>query len=110
MSTEQFLLAMIYGAVMFYWGWKSREQAAIKLLEGFMSKLDDGSEEHDDERIVLTIEKEGNTFYLFEEHSERFVAQGESLADMQELIEKHYIGSGKNVVIRQKDAEDSGLL
>lgn len=100
---------MSVGVVCYYWGWKAREQAAIKLLEDLLADdLEDFDPE--DDKVVLKIEKHGDTFYLFEEKSERFVAQGESLADMEELIQKQYIGSGKDVVIRQKDAEDSGLL
>ena len=72
-------------------GWKAREEHARQLTEKFIDQLQQSSEE-DDSVIQINIEKHNNVFYVYDRHTNEFMAQGSSKDEVETNLRKRYPG------------------
>jgi hypothetical protein len=80
-------IVWIGGAV---FGWKAREEHARKVTEQFIDHLQQSQE--DDDTIQITIEKHNNVFYVYDRHTNEFMAQGSSKNEVETNLKKRYPG------------------
>jgi hypothetical protein len=80
-------IVWIGGAV---FGWKAREEHARKITEQFIDHLQQSQE--DDDTIQITIEKHNNVFYVYDRHTNEFMAQGSSKNEVETNLKKRYPG------------------
>jgi hypothetical protein len=71
-------------------GWKAREEHARQITEKFINHLQQSQE--DDDTIQITIEKHNNVFYVYDRHTNEFMAQGSSKNEVETNLKKRYPG------------------
>lgn len=104
------LIMIVVGA--FWMGWNSREKHAEKQV----NKLFDRAEEElqklekqaDKNTIVVKIEKHGDIFYLFNEETDEFIAQGKSMDEIREFVQRKYLGK-KTIMVPREYLDEAGL-
>ena len=80
-------IVWIGGAV---FGWKAREEHARKITEQFIDQMQESVQ--DDDTIQITIEKHNNVFYVYDRHTNEFMAQGSSKDEVETNLRKRYPG------------------
>ena len=108
-----FLTITIIVAVAYWLGWQGREHAAKKEVDKMFKKLEEqaAQEQPDvaDNTIVVRVEKHGDNFYLYDETTDEFVAQGKNMEEIREVVYAKYRGK-KNIAVRKDSAQGVGLL
>lgn len=100
----EFIIAIVIGIA---WGWWAREHAARKHVEKMFSEHLEQPETDNESVLFVKVEKHGDSYYLFTEDTEEFVAQGKTLDEIREIVGKRYHGK-KSIAIRK--GNDMGLL
>jgi membrane-anchored protein YejM (alkaline phosphatase superfamily) len=98
--------------VVAYWlGWQGREEAAKRKVDKMFKEIDEQNSQSDvaENTIVVRVEKHGDDFYLFDETTDEFVAQGKNIEEIREVVYAKYRGK-KNIAVRKDSAEGVGLL
>ena len=57
--------------------------------------------------ITVSIEKHGDIFYLFEKETNNFIAQGQTMAEIKEVMQKRF--PKKTFVATEDHVKESGL-
>jgi L-lysine 2,3-aminomutase len=71
-------------------GWKAREEHARQVTEKFIDQMQQSDE--DDDTIQITIEKHNDVFYVYDRHTNEFMAQGSSKQEVETNLKKRYPG------------------
>jgi L-lysine 2,3-aminomutase len=71
-------------------GWKAREEHARQVTEKFIDRMQQSEE--DDDTIQITIEKHNDVFYVYDRHTNEFMAQGSSKYEVETNLKKRYPG------------------
>lgn len=76
-----FLLGILVGLIVSFFYWQSVILKAINdgIDEAFAAELEP-------KKLVVTVEQEGDQFFLYQTDNNRFLMQGTSLADFQKRL------------------------
>jgi hypothetical protein len=87
----------------------------LAVLEGFLRKRNEEmfdeitqvAKELTDEFILVNIEKHGDVMYLFEKHTNRFIAQGKTKDEIQSHCSQRF--PGRTIVTDEEQAGSFNL-
>jgi hypothetical protein len=87
----------------------------LAVLEGFLRKRNEEmfdeitqvAKELTDEFILVNIEKHGDVMYLFEKHTNRFIAQGKTKDEIQSHCSQRF--PGRTIVTDEEQAGNHNL-
>ena len=106
---------ILFGALMIgiYLGWEAREQWAIRqvrrLLEDGdinLSKIE--TDEPEEERTKMRVEKHSDLLYAFTVEDDNFIAQGKDLEELDKAIQARF--PGKKFSIQEDNLKDIGVV
>lgn len=103
---------ILFGAVLvgFLVGWQAREQYAIRqvrrLLEDGDIKLNVDSDESEEDRTRMRLEKHSGLIYAFADEDDSFIAQGEDLSALDLAIQARF--PGKKFSVREDNLKEIG--
>jgi hypothetical protein len=74
-------------------GWRAREKYAEKVTQKFVEQLHESFQQQVEENdIQITIEKHNDVFYVYDRHTNEFMAQGSSKQEVETNLKKRYPG------------------
>ena len=106
---------ILFGALIvgIYLGWEAREQWAIRqvrrLLEDGdinLSKIE--TDEPEEERTKMRVEKHSDLLYAFTVEDDNFIAQGKDLEELDKAIQARF--PGKKFSIQEDNLKDIGVV
>jgi len=88
-------LILILVVVSFFWGYSFRERVAIykthQFLKIFREELE-SQKEKQKALIRIKIEKERNTFYVYDSQNSKFITQGNTKEELEKNLAKIFPG------------------
>lgn len=83
----------------------------IKLIEE-VKRIDTSEDAKEDNKGArrIRVEKHGEELYLFAEDNDEFLAQGPTLEEALDRIEKRFPGDNFKGIIKKEDAEKWGIV
>lgn len=78
-----FILGLVIGFVVAFLYWRSIIVASI---ERALAVIEETNEEPEVRRISVTVEQEGDQFYLYRYEDDQFVAQGKDFSEFQKIL------------------------
>ena len=86
-------------------GWRARERHATRTLDKF---LEQAKEKQPEECIAVSIEKHHDVFYVFERDTNKFMAQGASKEEVENVLNDRF--PGKKFGASEKNLVEVGFL
>lgn len=103
-------LNILAGVMIYYAGYKvgyyMRNKHTLAMLD---SLANEPVPEEETDKVFAKIEKHGNIFYLFEEETDKFIAQGANWEEVRYNVSKTYKDK-RELVVDTKHAKKVGLL
>lgn len=86
----EFIVVAIIAVISFYVGWKAREIHAVNVIQKLTSEISEKMVEDFKDRVVdVTVEKNGDFFYIYRKDDGTFLGQGTDIDSLSDkLIEK----------------------
>ena len=79
----EFLSGILVGFVIAFLYWRS---VIIEAIRRTINDIEEAEEESTENRISVTVEQEGDQFYLYRYEDNQFIAQGKNFAEFQKLL------------------------
>jgi hypothetical protein len=83
-----FFTLIIYGILCFVLGWRMREAYAKQVLKNFLTDVE--NESPPDDMIPIVIERHNNTFFVYDDTDNSFMAQGNTRKELEENLSKRF--------------------
>lgn len=87
-------------------GWKARERHAERVLSHLLEET--VTEKEQDDYIRILIEKHNDTFYVYDEKTNKFLAQGSSKKELEDTL--HSMFPGKRFGAKEQNLIEVGFL
>ena len=84
------LLVVGVSALGFYAGWKTREWVAQRIINKLIETASQLDVANELQSIPVEIEKEGNTFFVYNKENRAFLAQGQSHEEVHRILVERY--------------------
>ena len=97
-------IAVLIGAVT---GWYVREMRAQHVVTKMVSELEKKVEEEKKNAIKIKLEKHHEHIYVFEDETDKFLGQAETIDELDKYLADAY--PGKRFLVRESDAEAIGV-
>jgi hypothetical protein len=102
-------IGILIAVVFWIWGvatgWQAREKHAERKLNHLLSQVDETVEEN---QIHITIEKHNGVFYVYDRVNNQFMAQANSVKELEEELQHRY--PGKKFACPEKNMIEVGLI
>lgn len=82
-----YLLGLV---VAFVWGYRFREHLATKKMDNLVQRLSQEMEEVKSNVMLVTIEKHGDMFLVYEKDTNRFLTQSTNQKELGENLKKMF--------------------
>lgn len=82
-----YLLGLV---VAFVWGYRFREHLAAKKMDNLVQRLSQEMEEVKSNVMLVTIEKHGDMFLVYEKDTNRFLTQSTNQKELGENLKKMF--------------------
>ena len=107
MNTMDFIVDVIFWLIVIWFLMKVLEKYLIARNEILREELEIVSKKIKETIITVNIEKYGDTFYVFEKETNNFIAQGQSMSEIKEIMQKRF--PKKTFVATEDHVKESGL-
>lgn len=87
MDTILYLLGLV---VAFVWGYRFREHLATRKMNSLVERLSQDLEEVKNNVMLVTIEKHGDMFLVYEKDTNRFLTQSKDQKELGENLKKMF--------------------
>ena len=89
----EYLFYFVFFIVGIFWGWKLREYRATQQIDKLFKEAEQQIQvETAVSPIRIMIEKHNDTFYVYSEDDQMFMAQGSTFKDVEETLTKRFPG------------------
>ena len=107
MNTMDFIVDVIFWLIVIWFLMKILEKYLIARNEILREDLEEISKKIKETIVNVNIEKYGDVFYVFEKETNNFIAQGQSMAEIKEIMQKRF--PKKTFVATEDHIKESGL-
>ena len=90
MELYEYLLLVVVWIMGAVYGWYARERHAKRTIKRFVSEMLPQTEEADDTRIYVSIEKHNGVFYVYDKDKNEFMAQGSTRKELETNLATRY--------------------
>jgi len=84
------ILYLLGLAVAFVWGYRFREHLATKKMDNLVQRLSQDMEEVKSNVMLVTIEKHGDMFLVYEKDTNRFLTQSTDQKELGENLKRMF--------------------
>lgn len=78
-------------ALGFFVGWWMREQLALRRIDKMLTQIEDELDEAEEASLVkIKIEKHSEVFYVFNQETDEFMAQGIDRKELEDALAKKF--------------------
>lgn len=85
-----FIICLSFLLIGFNLGWRAREKAAERVVNNFMSQLQE--DEQDEDFIKISIEKHNNTYYVYDKEDNSFMGQATDRKSLEDVLATRFPG------------------
>jgi hypothetical protein len=103
----EFLILAGALVVGFIAGWNGRERHAMNTIHKLLEEAEAVEEESADKPERMRLERHGEVIYAFTDETDTFIAQGSTLEELDDAIQKRF--PGKKFLIRESNLEEIEL-
>lgn len=104
-------LYILIGFLLWVWGiiigWRAREVYAKQQVQKYMTENLDESQDEEDNRIKIKIEKDDNGFFVYNYTTNEFMAQGKTRNQVEMALAKRY--PGKQFAVTPTNLSETGF-
>jgi hypothetical protein len=100
---EDFLLIIVIWFAGYVTGWWSHS----RLIRALLSRALEDTE--DDEPVKLRVERHGDAIYLYREDTNEFLAQGATLQEALDLVEKRFPNEQFKGLLSKEQVDELGI-
>lgn len=105
---EHLLYISVVFAVAFLLGWREREKWASKRVDALLDHLNQEAEkEIEENRVDIIIERHNDVYYVYNKHTNDFMAQAPSRKELEEALAARF--SGKRFFADADNLKEVGL-
>lgn len=107
MNTMDFIVDVIFWLIVIWFLMKLLENYLTARNEILREDLEEISKKIKETIVNVNIEKYGDMFYVFEKETNNFIAQGQSMSEIKEIMQKRF--PTKTFVATEDHVKESGL-
>lgn len=90
-----FIIALLICTLIFFlgvsFGWNLRERMAERVVKKFLEEMEDSAV--DSENLInISIEKENNTYYVYDKEKNSFMGQATSRKELEDVLAERFPG------------------
>jgi hypothetical protein len=90
-----FIIALLMCTIIFFlgvsFGWNLRERMAERVVKKFLEEMEDSAV--DSENLInIIIEKENNTYYVYDKEKNSFMGQANSRKELEDVLAERFPG------------------
>jgi frataxin-like iron-binding protein CyaY len=105
---EHILYVLLVFAVGFLVGWNEREKWASKKVDALLTMFNEEVEKQVEEsRIDIKIEKHNDVYYVYNKHTDDFMAQASTRKELEDALAARF--SGKRFFADAENLKEVGL-
>ncbi len=103
----EFLILLGALVVGFLAGWTGRERHAMNTIHKILEEAEQSESDAEDAPERIRLERHGEVIYAFTVENDTFIAQGSTLEELDDAIQKRF--PGKKFLIKESNLEEVEL-
>lgn len=102
------MIIFIACLVAFGLGWKAREIQAARFVASYRKMLEAAANQQEVDSVMVDIQRDGDTFFIYNKTTGEFLAQGESHDEVSSSLKQRF--PTKTFTTTQQNLKDVGYL
>ena len=103
----EMLLYLLFLIVGFVWGYRYRENLAMRSIDTFAEKIQNDIQQTIANTVYITIERQGDTFFVYDSKTSKFLTQSSDRKELAENLKKMF--PNKRLAAKQENIREVGL-